>query len=220
MKALNKLTLMLALTLSSSLSVLAFDDNDELDKTAENTLINGWGNSALTFVVLKEDYDMEALGFPVANENITSLSTIPNNVIKTHQIASLFENENFSAESGFANKVMAQANEKVFFLQGSYRMLQQEKFSLLLTAKIESLDEQSIYQFYSNDFVYREATSSAVNATKSYARLGIVGQYSINNNWYLMGGVTSTALDNSASNQPEHNKTTEQVALFGTTYIF
>jgi hypothetical protein len=218
MNILQKFTLMLILALTTFSSALAFYGAETSKQAADRSLINDWGNSALTFTVLKEAYDLEALGFPLSNKNITSLYVLPDNTIKTHQIEPLLHNKNFSIESGFANKGIDQNDEQAFFLQGSYRLLHQEKFTLMLTAKVESLHKQSVYQFYSNDFVYHEAAPA--NSANSYARLGVLGQYSISHNWYLVGGLTSTAHESSTNNLPVYQGKTEQVAIFGTTYTF
>jgi len=217
MKLLKKLTLIL--TVFASLGALAFESDKAAQETVGDSLISDWGDSALTFDVLKDDYDLEALGFPLLSSNITSLNTLPDSSSKRRKLSSLFHNDSFSAESGFAEKVIDKDTEQAFFLQGSYQVMRQEKFSLVLTAKIESLHEQSIYQFYSNDFVNHEA-ASPVNSIKSYARLGLLGQFSINEHWHLVGGITSTAHDNSEHSNLVYQNKTEQVALFGTTYTF
>jgi hypothetical protein len=203
----------MSVTLSSSLATA--DDNEPKD-VSNDSLINDWGNSALTFTVLKKNYDLEALGFPPSNDNISSLSTN----FQLHQVKTIFDNKDFNAKSVFSQKTVNQNDDKKFFLQGNYKILKQEKFSLLLTAKIESLSEHSIYQFYSNDFVSRPFALKNTMSYNSYAKLGIIGQYSINEHWYLVGGITSTAHENSVNNQAIYTKKVEQTALIGTTYTF
>lgn len=221
MKTFTKLMLSLIFTLSILSNAQAYNDDEEsTEKSIDSSLISDWGDSALTFNALDKDYDLEAIGFPISNETISSFSAPLINKPETHKIAIIFDNKAFSAESGFSNKAVNQVNNHAFFIQGSYAVVQQEKFSLLLTAKVESLNEHSIYQFYSNDFVSHDTSATKVNGSKSYARFGILGQYSINNNWSLTGGLTSTALENSPNNQVVYSMPKEQVALFGTTYTF
>jgi hypothetical protein len=216
------LKLMLPLILTFSILSNAQANNKEKNPVSTNdvSLINEWGDSALTFNALDKDYDLEALGFPVSNESVSPFNPSLMNKPETQTIQVVFDNKYFSAQSGFSNKAVDQVNEHAFFIQGSYTVLQQENFTLLVTAKIESLNEHSIYQFYSNDFVSRESSATKINGSKSYARFGILGQYSISNNWYLSGGVTSMAHEGSSSSQPVYNMKKEQVALFGTTYTF
>ena len=220
MKVLNKFILLLILTFSVTPITFALDEKKSSEQVDSTSLFNDWGSSALTFTVVAKDYDLEALGFSLSSENITSLSTQPNNSMNRLQMSSVFQNDSFNANSGFSTRVTNQSDKKAFYLQGNYRVLQQEKFTLLLTAKIEYLHKQSVYQFYSNDFVYSETTSAPINATNSYARLGILGQYSISNRWYLIGGVTSTVHESSVKDTPLQHKKIEQTALFGTTYTF
>ncbi len=216
MKTLTKSFIIWMLAIGSISNAQAFYNQDEVD----SSLVTIEDDSTLTFSLSKENDDLEALSFPLANNNITSLTPSLTDKNAPYQVGSLFSNENFSAESGFSDKSTRQVDQTAFFLQGRYRLLQQAKFSLLLTAKIESLNEHSIYQFYSNDFVSHEKSSIPVNASNAYARIGILGKYTINEHWSLVGGITSTAHEKSASNQPIHQKKTDQVALFGTTYTF
>lgn len=223
MKACSKLILPLIFTLAVSSNAQAFSEEGEIKKTIEtfdSSLISEWGDSALLFNALDKDYDLEALGFPTTNQSVSSLNITSVNEPITHQRDIFFENKAFIAESGFSNKSVNQTDEPSFFIQGSYKVLQQEKFTLVLTAKIESLNEHSIYQFYSNDFVSHQIPTTKVNSSKSYARFGILGQYSISNHWYLTGGLTSTAHETSSNSPLIHNTKKEQVALFGTTYTF
>ena len=220
MKILIKWMISLIFTLSILPYSHAFNEDPGDNQTSDDSLISEWGFSALTFKTINKDYDIEALGFPTSSDNVNSLNTSLLNKVETHQIKLTFTNKAFTANSGFSNKVDNQVNERSFFIQGSYQVLQQEKFTLLLTAKIESLHERSIYQFYSNDFVSLETPTTKVNGSTSYARFGILGQYSINNNWYLTGGLTSTAHEYSTNNELAPNMKKEQVALFGTTYTF
>jgi len=212
--------LSLTFTLSILSNAQAYNEEEQTKETIDSSLISDWGDSALIFNALDTDYDLEALGFPISNKTISSLSAPLMDKPETHKIAFKFDNKAFSAQSGFSNNVVNQVNKHVFFIQGSYAVLQQEKFTLLLTAKVESLNEYSIYQFYSNDFVSHDISATKVNGSKSYARFGILGQYSINNNWYLTGGITSTTLEDSPNNQVVYSMPKEQVALFGTTYTF
>jgi len=220
MKIFIKWTLSLIFTLSILPYSHAYTEETEDNQTSDNSLISEWGVSALTFKTINKDFDIEVLGFPTSNDNVNSLSTSLLNKVETQQIKLTFNNKAFTANSGFSNKIDNQVDERSFFIQGSYQVMQQEKFTLLLTAKVESLHERSIYQFYSNDFVTRETSTTKVNGSTSYARFGILGQYSINNNWSLTGGLTSTAHEDSTHNELAPNMKKEQVALFGTTYTF
>jgi len=220
MKIRTKSMLSLILTLSILSNAQAYNKEDDPKKPIDSSWINDWGDSALIFNTLDKDYDLEALGFPISTETLNSFNAPLLNKPETHKISIKFDNKAFSAQSGFSNNAVNQVNKHAFFIQGSYAVLQQEKFTLLLTAKIESLNEHSIYQFYSNDFVSHDTSATKVNASKSYARFGILGQYSINNNWYLTGGLTSTTLDDSPNKQVVYSMPKEQVALFGTTYTF
>lgn len=207
-----------------SLSILpyahAYNESKKNTQASDDPLISNWADSALNFKALDKDYDLEALGFVLSNENINALNPPILNQSANHQIDVLFDNKSFSAQTGFSNQTINQINQQTFFIQGSYKVLQQEKFSLVVTAKIESLNDHSIYQFYSNDFVSTQVITSKVIGTKSYARFGILGQYSINEQWSLTGGLTSTALENSANSEQASSLKQEQVALFGTTYTF
>jgi len=216
MKILIKLIFTGMLMLNVISNAQAFYDQDDID----SSLIIAKDNSPLTFSITKDNDDLEALNFPSDNTKITSLTSSLTDTDAPYQVGSLFSNKNFSAESGFSEKSTKQIEQKSYFLQGRYRVLQQERFSLLITAKIESLNQHSIYQFYSNDFVSNEKSSIPVNASNAYARIGILGKYAINKHWSLVGGVTSTAHDKSSSAQPINHKKTDQVALFGTTYTF
>ena len=216
MKTLIKSIFIWILALGVISNAQAFYSQDEL----ASPRVTIEGDSELTSILSKESDELEVLTFPLENHNITSLTSSLTDKSAPYQVGSLFSNKNFSAESGFSEKSTIAIEQTVFFLQGRYRLLQQAKFSLLLTAKIESLNEYSIYQFYSNDFVSHEKSSIPVNTSNVYTRVGILGQYAINEHWSLVGGITSTAHEKSASNQAIHQKKTDQVALFGTTYTF
>jgi hypothetical protein len=216
MKILINLIFIWMLALGAITNAQAFNNQDELD----SSLVTIADDATQTFSLSKENDDLDALTFPLANNNITSLTPSLTDNSAPYQVGSMFSNEKFTAESGFSDKSTKQVVQTAFFLQGRYRLLQQAKFSLLITAKIESLNEHSIYQFYSNDFVSHEKSSIPVNASNAYARVGILGKYTINEHWSLVGGITSTAHEKSVSNQPIHQKKTDQVALFGTTYTF
>lgn len=212
--------LSLIFTLSVLSNAQAYDEEKVTHNVIEGSLISDWANSAVIFEAFEKGYDLEALGFPLAGKAINPSDVALINKSQTRQIAIVFENKAFSAQSGFSHQTVDHVNQQTFFIQGSYRVLQQEKFALLVTAKVESLSEHSIYQFYSNDFVSSEISSRDINGAKSYARLGILGQYSINNNWFVTGGLTSTAHEDSTNNLPIDNIQKEQVAVFGTTYTF
>ncbi|AOW77699.1 hypothetical protein A3Q34_13080 [Colwellia sp. PAMC 20917] len=220
MKILIKWMLSLLFTLIVLPNAQAYDDEKKIPSAIEGSLISGWANSAVIFEALDKGYDLEAIGFPLTSKATGPSETRLINKSETHQIAIVFDNKAFSAQSGFSHQRLDQINEQTFFIQGSYRVLQQENFALLVTAKIESLSDHSIYQFYSNDFVSSEVSSRDINGAKSYARFGILGQYSINNNWYVSGGLTSTAHEDSTNNLPIYTIQKEQVAIFGTTYTF
>lgn len=215
MKVLIKSILIWILTLGIISNAQAFDSQDDINFS----LISAESDPTLAFSQLKTIDDIETLT-PPSDNNITSLNLALTNPNAPYQVGVLFSHENFSAESGFSEKATKQVDHKAFFLQGRYRILQQEKFSLLITAKIESLNQHSIYQFYSNDFVSHDKLSMQSTSSNAYARVGILGKYAINEHWSLVGGLTSTAHENSASNQVINNKKTDQVALFGTTYTF
>jgi hypothetical protein len=210
--------LSLILTLSILSNAQAYNEDDV--KIVEESLISEWDVSISTFNTLDKLYDLEALGFPSISNNMNTFIPKKMDNSEKQSIEVMFDSKAFSTESGFSNKTDAQEAERVYFIKGSYKILQQENFSLFVTAKIESLNSHSIYQFYSNDFVSRETSAININGSKSYARLEIIGQYSINNNWFLTGGLTSTALESTSNSQPEYNLKKEQVALFGTTYTF
>jgi hypothetical protein len=220
MKIFIKWMLSLIFTFSILSNTHAYNGEDITNIVIDNSLISHWGDSALTFDALPKSYDLEALGFPISSDNISSLT--PHFLKKTeiNQIKVMFDDHNFSAQSGFSNKVDNNVDKRVYFIKGSYKLLQQDNFSLFLTAKIESLNEQSIYQFYSDDFVSHDALYTKISGSKSYARFEILGQYSISNNWHLTGGLTSIAHEGSSNNQPLYDMNKEQVALFGTTYTF
>lgn len=221
MKVLIKSILVWILTLAVISNAQAFDSQKEEKQTINSSRLFTWGDSALTFNLPERDDVIDlSLDFPLENNNITSLTPSLTNAGAPYRVGALFSHENFSAESGFSDKSLSLADKKVFFIQGRYQVLQQEKFSLLLTAKIESLNQHSIYQFYSNDFVSHEKTSIPTSTSNAYARFGIIGQYAINEHWSLVGGLTSTAHEKSVSNQPIYQNKTDQVALFGTTYTF
>jgi len=216
MKTLTKTVLIWMLAIGTISNAQAFYSQEELD----SSIVTNEDDSTLIFSLSKENDDLDALTFPSENHNITSLTSYLTDHTAPYQVGSLFTNQKFSAESGFSEESTRQVEQTAFFFQGRYRLLQQEKFSLLLTAKVESLNEHSIYQFYSNDFVSHEKSSIVINAPNVYTRVGIIGQYTINEHWSLVGGITSTAHEKSANNQPIHQQKTDQVALFGTTYTF
>ncbi|NQZ88875.1 MAG: hypothetical protein HRT54_14975 [Colwellia sp.] len=220
MKIYLKWMLSLIFTLGILSNAQAYNDEDMNKKDIDDSLMSNWGDSALTFSALDKSYDLEALGFPIASDNIDPFAPPLINKSETHKMQVMFDNKNFSAQSGFSNKTNDQVDERVYFIKGSYKVLQKNNFSLFVTAKIESLNEHSVYQFYSNDFVSHDTYYSNVSGPKSYARFEILGQYSINNNWHLTGGVTSTAHEGSSNSQPLYDINKEKVALFGTTYIF
>jgi hypothetical protein len=220
MKIFIKLILSMLFIVGVLFNAHAYSEEKNSNSIIDGALISDWANSALIFNSLNQAYDLEALGFPISNENISPSNTPLMNKLETHQVAVIFENDAFSAQSGFLTKKVDQVSEQAFFIQGSYRVLQEENFTLLVTAKIESLNEHFIYQFYSNDFVSRETVATNATGSKSYARFGILGQYSINSNWYLTGGLTSTAHEESSNSLPVYNMQKEQVAVFGTTYTF
>ena len=220
MKIFLKWMLSLIFTLTIMSNVQAYNDEDMTNIVVDDSLISNWADSALAFIKLDKSYDLEALGFPIASKNISPF--VPSSIDKPeiHKIKIMFDNKNFSAQSGFSNKVDDQVDERVYFIKGSYKVLQKNNFSLFVTAKIESLNEHSVYQFYSNDFVSHDASYTNLSGPKSYARLEILGQYSISNNWHLTGGVTSTAHESPSDNQPLYDINKEKVALFGTVYTF
>jgi len=220
MKIFIKWILLLIFTLSILSNAQAYDKEDITRKVDDGSLINDWADSALIFNVLNKGYDLEALGFPISKDYMSPFSSPLMNKSETHKIKVMSTNKDFSAQSGFSNKTDDKVDERVYFIKGSYKVLQQDKFSLFLTAKIESLNEHSIYQFYSNDFVSHDALYTQISGSKSYARFEILGQYSISNNWHLTGGVTSTTHEGSSNNQPLYDMNKEQVALFGSTYTF
>ena len=220
MKIFIKWMLSLIFTLAIMSNVQAYNDEDMTDIVVDDALISNWGDSALSFITLDKSYDLEALGFPIASDNISPFVPPSINKSEIHKIKVMFDNKDFSAQSGFSNKVDDKVDEHVYFIKGSYKVLQRNNFSLFVTAKIESLNEHSVYQFYSNDFVSHDTSYTNINGPKSYARLEILGQYSISNNWHLTGGVTSTAHEGPSNNQPLYDINKEQVALFGTTYTF
>jgi hypothetical protein len=220
MKIYIKWTLSLIFTLSIITNAQAYSDNEVDNKVVDNSFISNWGDSVLTFNTLDKIYDLEALGFSTISNTISTFNSAIMDKPESHPVETMFEGNAFSAKTGFSSQADDEVDERVYFIKGSYKLLQQENFSIFLTAKIESLNSHSIYQFYSDDFVSRETSATNINGTKSYARLELLGQYSINNNWSLKGGLTSTALEGSSNNQPFYNLKKEQVALFGTTYTF
>jgi hypothetical protein len=220
MKIFMKWMLSLVFTLSVLSNTHAYNGEDITKIVVDDSLISNWGDSALTFNALDKSYDLEALGFPISSDNISPFNSPLLDKPEIRQIKVIFDNKDFSAESGFSNKADDKVDERVYFIKGSYKVLEQDNFSLFLTAKIESLNEHSIYQFYSNDFVSHDSPYTNISGSKSYARFEILGQYSISNNWHLTGGVTSTTHEGSSNNQPLYDMNKEQVALFGSTYTF
>jgi hypothetical protein len=220
MKIVKKWILLLVVTLSILSNAQAYNEDNLTQKIGDDSLISDLEGSALTFNTLDKIYDLKALGFPSTSNNMNTFNNVKVNKPESQSIEVLFDSNSFSTESGFLNQADAQEDERVYFIKGSYKLLQQENFSLFVTAKIESLNSHSIYQFYSNDFVSRETSAININGAKSYARLEILGEYSINNNWSLTGGLTSTALESTSNSQPAYNLKNEQVALFGTIYTF
>jgi hypothetical protein len=220
MKIVIKWMLSLIFTLSILSNAQAYNEDNVNKKIVEDSLISDLGGSALTFNTLDKIYDLKALGFPSTSNTMNTFNTVKVDKPESQSIDVMFDSKAFSTESGFSNQADVQEDERVYFIKGSYKILQQENFSLFVTAKIESLNSHSIYQFYSNDFVSRETSAININGAKSYARLEILGQYSINNNWSLTGGLTSTALESTSNSQPAYNLKKEQVALFGTIYTF
>jgi hypothetical protein len=220
MKILIKWMLSLIFTLGILSNAQAYNDEGTTEIIVDDSLISNWGNSALAFITLDKSYDLEALGFPISNDNISPFAPPSMTTSEIHKVKVVFDNKNFSALSGFSNTAKNKVDERVYFIKGSYKLLQKNNFSLFVTAKVESLNDHSIYQFYSNDFVSHDSSYTNIGGPKSYARLEILGQYSISNNWHLTGGVTSTAHEGSSNSQPLYDINKEQVALFGTTYTF
>ena len=104
MKILLKWMLSLIFTLATVFNVQAYNDEDLTNKVVDGSLISNWADSALAFIKLDKSYDLEALGFPIASENISPFVTSSINKPEIHKIEIIFDNKKFSAQSGFSNK--------------------------------------------------------------------------------------------------------------------
>ncbi len=122
----------------------------------------------------------------------------------------------FSAETGIIEHEEELTNNKQYFLQGTYVVVQKERLSIAFLAKIEAFERQK-NQFHSyHDLLQLEppTSSKSTNAT-----LGLIGSYSLSPQWAIVGAITSTQADNIAP-VAFADEDTNHSALLGTTYSF
>ncbi|MFD2165223.1 MipA/OmpV family protein [Thalassotalea euphylliae] len=116
----------------------------------------------------------------------------------------------FNAEVGFVNDISDESDGAKLYAQATYTLLANEKYSVSIMGKLESLDEDMAAYYYRND-------ESTVNAT-----LGLIGTYKLTDRWTLLGAVTGTSLGDEATEGTNTWVTEDSYtqALLGATYSF
>ncbi len=129
----------------------------------------------------------------------------------------------FSAETGIINKSAVKttaqttglAEQKQFFLQGTYVVVQQEKLNIAVLAKIEAFEDGYIQ-------VNNELEFSSINKEQeplTNTTLGFIGSYAISPRWAIVGSIT-TSQSNTEEVSGFIESDTNHSALIGTTYSF
>ncbi|WP_440876181.1 hypothetical protein [Thalassotalea sp. PLHSN55] len=225
----------LALLLCSCLSVQAYAYNDvslstesptalstivnnDLNIYKQNNAVNSSEASQLSTTkfgsISASEFRDNKLTFDDFNDN----NSIENNIIggsTTYQIG------RFSAETGIINKLPSSplqplTDNKQYFLQGSYSVVQKEKLNIAVLAKIETIDvKQTSLSYVPNNIAgQKELLDSSTNTT-----VGFIGFYSLTPQWAIVGALTSS------QNSPEelgivNESEANHSALIGTTYSF
>lgn len=121
----------------------------------------------------------------------------------------------FSAETGFLNDISNESDGGKFYLRGSFIVLSSDKFNLSITAKVEALDDDLVDYYYGTKNREIYTSDSSTNAT-----LGVIGTYSLNHQWKIIGAVSSTTLGDEIAESPLIEDNNYNMALIGTTYSF
>ena len=118
-------------------------------------------------------------------------------------------NGRFSAKTGFLSKNSTYSNNSIFYLQSALVVLDSDYFNLSVAAR---LDEQQVN--------YLNVNGSLFNKPIYTSTLGIIGTYSLNKNWLVSGGVTTTAVNEKFIHGQIADQNQYNQAIIGTTYSF
>ena len=202
-----------------------------------------WGLDAITIPQINHNYSTEALGIvfpnnaiqlnmqPLLTKEMTwaqqdgssnnyRLITLQSTQSETFTsgINIAYSKGDFTAESGVITYTENSFSSGKIYLQGLYRLFNNENIHVALTAKLEALNKNSMGYHRSDNVNGNQFKFHQQQATN--AVLGIVSTLTISNNWQIHGMVSSTKLDDKIEAGPFAERADVHKAVIGTKYSF
>lgn len=202
-----------------------------------------WGNDIIDFSQLINTHSAKSLGLT----NPAILSDVNNNSIFDEQqswtsspqnnsyhfastqtdsiitsastVNAIYSHGNFSAQTGITTYSNNLLESGQFYLQGSYNLYDGERFNLLVTAKVESLNTDAISSYYGQNDMLRNNTLFTDKQVKN-TTFGLLTTYSVTKRWKILGFISSTSFDNRIKESPLIQQSNIHSALIGTSYSF
>jgi len=209
----------------------------------EIKISNQWGLDALNIPKSLQNHSAESLGLISANiplhsdlatntsheqhwvshsdkDNKYRLITIKNTQLNSemNSLNLIYNNGRFSAETGVSSYSKNLLFSDEFYVKGAYSLFTNQHLNISFTAKVETLNENSLNQYYGDNRRLNNISIFEQQATNT--TLGIVSTYSITNNWKVLGMISSTTLDNKIEKSPLIEDKNIHMALIGTSYSF
>ncbi len=138
------------------------------------------------------------------------------------EIKAGYQKGRFSAETGLVQEESNFNTGERIYVKGSFAVLSHENFTLSVTARFETLNANLSEKYFSqtNFTQPKILETSEINSPTGEvfnSTLGIVGKYSLNQRWSVVGSFTASSYNVEATDQSfvDHN-----LAIIGTHYAF
>ncbi len=207
-----KLALAIALSAICTSVFAATEANDtiKMEAISPEDVQSQWGIEALNFPKQGYSHSAESLGLILPQTGNSSLTGIN----------ASYSKGKFTAKTGVLSQSNNLTDSSRFYLQGAYRLFQNERFDLAVTAKVEAVDQNAINRYYGEQDNFQVSNNSLTSTLATNATIELVSTYSINKKWKIQGMISSTTLDSKIENSPLLDNDNIHMAMLKTSYAF
>lgn len=126
-----------------------------------------------------------------------------------------FTTASFSFEVAYFNKNSAEESAEILVLQSSYTVLSADDFNLAISGKIVTTNNVD----YRHEILGVNEINKSIEPIVVNSSLSLSGTYLLTESWAVTGSVTSSFINDEITKSLT-NKSSDNMALIGTTYSF
>ena len=153
---------------------------------------------------------------------ITKMNWIPvklneftqSNLNEINGVSASYHDHNMVLSLGLLNNDSLQAPQEKIFIEGSLTIWTMENFNLTLNGRIETQN------YMSADHGLMNNLWDSQEGTRVKKSLSVTGSYTFSDTWALTGTMISSDLNRAFKQHGVYKKSSDNVAIIGTTYSF